>query len=49
MEMLSKMNPIQWCQLHTQQKYFCMMIYKNNKGAVSWHIKVIVNFDIKIL
>ena len=37
MEMLSKMNSIQWYQMYAQQKYFAVVQNKKNKNALLWY------------
>ena len=31
--MLSKESSIQWCHVHTKQKYFSVVLYKKNKNT----------------
>ena len=46
MEMLSKMNPINWCHFQHQLKYFCMELYKKNKNALLWYFGDIGKYDL---
>ena len=45
--MFSEVNTIKWCHLHTQQKYFCMELYKKNKNALLWYFQVVGIYNLK--
>ena len=45
MEMLSKINPIKWYQLHTQQKCFYVVQNKKNQSTYLGYIWIIAIYD----
>ena len=41
MEMLSKMNTIQWYQMYAHQKYFAVVQNKKIKNALFWYFVIL--------